>query len=403
VLADVLLALVAVIALGSLLARLFRRLGQPPVIGEVVAGLLLGPSLIGPALSARIIAPAALPVLEVIAGLGVSLFMFLVGVELDLGLLRRQAPAAVAISQASIVLPFGLGAALALGLYPGLAGEAVPLGHFALFLGVAMAVTAFPVLARILRDGGLAGTALGTLALGAAAVGDATAWGLLALVVALTQADVGRMLPMLLGLAAFLGLVAAVGPALGRWAGRWQGERLRLETLAGVLALALVAALATERLGLHALFGAFVVGLVIPAGSDMAHALTRQAEAVVATVLLPAFFALTGVRTDLDLLSGPGDWLTCLLIVAVATAGKFGGAYGAGRLTGLGHREAAILGTLMNTRGLVELIVLNVGLHLGILSPRLFAMMVMMALVTTLATGPIVQRLMQPAASPQPA
>jgi Kef-type K+ transport system membrane component KefB len=397
VLFHVLLALAAVIVAGRLLGRLLRLLRQPPVMGEVVAGILLGPSLLGrlaPGVYAYLLPDTVAPFLGVIAQLGIILYMFLVGLELNPAILRAHGRTAVAISHASIVVPFLLGALLALGLYPHLATSDVSFTSFALFTGVALAVTAFPVLARILKDQRMNQTDLGVLALSCAAADDVTAWCLLALVVGVTQAKLGSALLVLVltaGYIAFMFLV--VRPVAARFAAGWDATRSGQGAVALVCVALLLSSLATEFIGIHAIFGAFLLGAVIPHDSGLARAFTRKLEDLVVVLLLPAFFAFTGMRTEIGLVSGPGAWLVCGLIVVVATAGKFGGTLAAARLTGLGWRPAAALGVLMNTRGLMELIVLNLGYDLGVISPTLFAMMVLMALATTLATTPLLQLL----------
>jgi Kef-type K+ transport system membrane component KefB len=396
-LVHVLVALAAVLVTGRLLGLLFRYVGQPPVIGEVVGGILLGPSLLGqvwPEAAAFVLPPLVAPYLGVIAQLGVILYMFLVGLELNAGLLRERAQAAVIIAHAGIAAPFLLGVALALVLYPRLSSRDVPFTSFALFLGVALSVTAFPVLARILTDRGVHRTGLGVLALGCAAAGDVTAWCLLAFVVGVAQAKVGGALVVLGLTAAFLGLMyGVVRPAAARYLARLDGGELTPGVVAVVFAALLLSALAAEWIGIHALFGAFLLGVIIPHDSALARAFTGKLEDLVTVLLLPAFFAFTGMRTRIGLVSGLEQWLVCGLIILVATAGKFGGTLVSARLTGLGWREAAGLGVLMNTRGLMELIVLNIGLDLKVISPTLFAMMVLMALVTTLATTPTLQLL----------
>jgi Kef-type K+ transport system membrane component KefB len=396
VLLRVLSALTAVIILGQILARLFAYISQPPVIGEVMAGILLGPSLIGVEASEWILPSVVAPYLGVIAQLGIILYMFIVGLELNAELLKERAHTTVAISHASIVVPFVLGALLALGLYPRLSSRDVPFTSFALFLGAAMSITAFPVLARILSDRSMTKTDLGGVALSCAAADDVTAWCLLALVVGVAKAQIGEGLLVALGTLAYITFMFLVArPVLVRVVARWRTEALPRAAVALVFVALLLSALTTELIGIHAIFGAFLLGAVIPHDSAVARHFPRQLEQVVTILLLPAFFALTGMRTRIDFVAGADQWLWCGVIVLVATLGKFGGTYIAGRLTGLHGRDAAILGTLMNTRGLMELIVLNIGLDLKIISPTLFAMMVLMALVTTMATSPIVDWLMR--------
>ncbi len=389
---HVLLALATVLLAGRVLGRILVLLGQPPVIGEVVAGICLGPSLLGrvaPRAMEFLLPPTVAPYLGVIAQLGAILYMFLVGLELNTERLKGQAHAAVAIAQGSIAVPFVLGAALALGLYPRLAPAGVPFTSFALFLGIALSVTAFPVLARILTDRGMTRTDLGVLALGCAAVGDVAAWCLLAFVVGVAQASLDRALLVAgLALAYLVFVLVLVRPVAQRWARGLRERAIGQGTVAGVLLVLLLSSLATEAIGIHAVFGAFLFGAVLPHDGPLAHALIRKLDDLVTVLFLPAFFAFTGMRTEISLLSGWEDWLICGLITLAATVGKFGGTAVAGRYTGLDWRTASALGVLMNTRGLMELIVLNIGLDLGVISPALFAMMVLMALATTLATTP---------------
>lgn len=399
VLFRVLVALVAVMVTGQVLGRVFTHIGQPPVIGEVIAGILLGPSLIGEAASAVILPAAVAPFLGVIAQLGVILYMFMVGLELNGELLRRRAHATVAVSHASIVVPFVLGSLLALMLYPRLSNDAVPFTSFALFMGVAMSITAFPVLARILTDRGMTRSALGVVALSCAATDDVTAWCLLAFVVGIAQAQVGGALLVVAATVAYIAvMLLVVGPILRRTIARWDAAPLSRGTAGIVLCALLVSTLTTEWIGIHAIFGAFLLGALIPHDSRIAQSFVRQLEHVVTILFLPAFFAFTGMRTRIDLVSGLDEWLICGLIIVVATVGKFGGTFVAARLTGLDARTAAALGTLMNTRGLMELVVLNIGLDMGVISTNVFSMMVLMALVTTVTTSPVLKALV-PSAS----
>ena len=392
ILFHVLLALAAVLALGHSLGALFQKLKQPPVIGEVIGGLLLGPSLLGalwPEAGEFLLPKEVAPSLGVIAQLGVILYMFQVGLELDLSHLKGKAKATAAISLLSIALPLALGAGLALWLHPRFAPPGVGLPIFSLFIGVSMAVTAFPVLARILSDNGLSRTKLGALALSCAAVDDVIAWCLLAVLVALAQARTGGLWQDGLALAAFLAMmVYGARPLLSKLAHWVDQGRMGRGVMAVVLVGVLVSSLATELIGLHAVFGAFLLGALIPSNSLLAREFEGRLKDVVAVLLLPAFFAFTGMRTHDGLLTGGEAWLGLGLILATATLGKFGGAWTAARLSGSSPAEATALGILMNTRGLVGLIVLNMGLDLGVISPQLFAMMVLMALATTMGAAP---------------
>jgi Kef-type K+ transport system membrane component KefB len=395
---HVFIALAVIIVAARVLGAAFALLKQPAVIGEVIAGLLLGPSLLGrvaPDLSAFVLPTQIAPFLGILSQVGVVLYMFLVGVELDFSLVKHRTHTTIAISHASIILPFLLGSALALALYPRLSSGDVPFTVFALFCGVSMSVTAFPVLARILTDRGIQKTRLGTIALTCAAVDDVSAWCLLALVVSIAKTEAHAALWTLASSLVYVALmILVVRPALIRLV-RWQEKSgpLTRTTLAALFVLLLASAGFTEYIGIHGVFGAFALGAIIPHDSALARELKAKLEDIVLVLLLPAFFAYTGLRTQVGLVSGAAEWLLCLVIIAVASVGKFGGTMVAARLSGLDWRESASLGILMNTRGLVELIVLNIGLDLRVISPRLFAMLVLMALVTTMATTPILHLL----------
>ncbi len=390
---HVLLALVVVIATARALGTLFRLVHQPPVIGEIIAGIILGPSLLGrfaPITAAYVLPHAIGPYLNVLAQIGVILYMFLVGLELDPALLRKRGHSTVAISHASILAPFLFGGILSLFLYPRLSTNDVPFTVFSLFLGVSMSVTAFPVLARILTDRKIHRSRMGAIALTCAAVDDVTAWCLLAFVVGVAQARAtGAFTTVALALGYIAAMAFIVRPAMVRLSLIY-GIRGRLTqgVMATIFVMLLLSAFATEFIGIHAVFGAFALGAVIPHDSGLARELTDRLEDLVIVLLLPAFFAFTGLRTQIGLVSGYEAWAICGLITIVASLGKFGGSVIAARLTGLGWRDSSALGVLMNTRGLMELIVLNIGLELRVISPELFAMLVIMALVTTFATTP---------------
>jgi Kef-type K+ transport system membrane component KefB len=362
------------------------------------AGILIGPSLLGriaPEFSQFLLPPAIAPQLGIIAQIGVVLFMFLVGLELDTSGLRKRPQAAIGISQASIAVPFVLGALLALYVYPRFSTSDVPFFVFALFMGISMSVTAFPVLARILTDRKLNKTRLGVVALTCAAINDVTAWCLLALVVSVAKSTPGDALTTTLFTILFVAVMCFVGrPLIRRWVyKRNRDEHISQLTLGLVFIGFLASALTTEAIGIHALFGAFVFGALIPHDSPLARDLTLRLNDAVVVLFLPVFFAFTGMRMQIGLVSGTEAWFVCGLIVLVATLGKFGGSYVAARVSGLPPRESATIGILMNTRGLMELVVLNLGLDLGVISPVLFAMLVLMALITTFATSPVLHLL----------
>jgi Kef-type K+ transport system membrane component KefB len=393
---HVLLAIAVIVIAARAGGYAFERwLGQPPVMGEIVSGLVLGPSVLG-AISSdayQFLLPTdAAPHLGIIAKIGVVLFMFLVGLELDHRLLKGSSHATLAISHASIVLPFVLGSALALVLYPRYSNASVSFTTFALFVGVSLSVTAFPVLARILTDRRVQGTPLGVTAIACAAVDDVTAWCLLALVSGIATSQLSGVYVTLCVVALYvLAMVFLARPLFSRLAAREEKRAgpVSLNVLALVFAAVLLSSVATEAMGIHALFGAFLVGAILPHEGRLAEQLRARLEDVVVVLLLPVFFAFTGMRTEIGLVSTASDWLMCLAIIAVATLGKFGGTVLAARFARLGWREASALGILMNTRGLMELIVLNVGLDMGVLTPTLFTMMVLMALATTLSTTPV--------------
>lgn len=392
---HVLLALAVVVMCGHILGRVMAAVGQPPVIGEVLSGILLGPSLLGrlaPGVETDLFPASARPALGVIAQLGVVLYMFVVGLEFDAGSLRRRAAPFVFTSLASIAVPFLLGTGLAAFIYPELSQVGVPFVAFAMFMGVAMSITAFPVLARILTDRGLSRTDLGAAALTCAAVDDVTAWCLLAVVVGVARTALGGALVSIVMTVAFIAVMFVVArPIAARLLSGPESETPSQDVVTWVLAGLLLSALLAEQIGIHAIFGAFLFGAILPAESPIARQLTARRTPIVTILFLPAFFALTGLRTEIGLVSTWQDWGICLLIIALATAGKFGGTFAAGRLVGMPARFAAQLGILMNTRGLMELVVLNVGLDLGVISPALFTMMVIMALVTTAMTTPVLE------------
>jgi Kef-type K+ transport system membrane component KefB len=394
---HLLLALAAVIVVGRSLGVVFRWIGQPPVIAEVIAGILLGPSLLGtisPAAQEYLLPASLQPALEVIAQLGVILYMFVVGLELDLRVMQERGAALVTTAVASIAVPFLLGAVLALPMYAVHSSSSVSFVKFALFLGAALSITAFPVLARILKDRRMSRSPLGVMALTCAAMNDAAAWCLLAVVVGVAQAEIGWALAVAGMTLAFVAcMFFAVRPLITWFLQRLGDEPPPQGVLAAIFLALLASCLATELIGIHAIFGAFLLGAVFPHNSRVALDLSHKLEDLVTVLLLPAFFAFTGMRTEIGLIAGWENWLWCLAIIAVATAGKFGGTFVAARVTGLSWRDSAGLGILMNTRGLMELIVLNIGLELKLISPTVFAMMVVMAIVTTLATTPILQLL----------
>jgi len=354
----------------------------------------LGPSLLGwlsPQTMTFLFPPTSMTTLGVFSQVGVVLFMFIVGMELDLEHLKERASSAIMVSHASIVVPFLLGSGLALVLYPTLAAPNTAFMPFALFMGIAMSITAFPVLARILKDRGLTQSPLGTTALACASIDDVTAWCILAFVVALAHSTGFTKSLLTIGLTIlFIITLLIAKPWLEQLITRLvvKPERARL-AMASTLGLALSCALITETIGIHALFGGFLAGVVVPSNPTVQNFLREKIEPFSSAALLPLFFVFTGLRTQITLLNDWNSWTMCLGIVLVAIVGKLGGSMLMARWTKMSWRDSFAIGALMNTRGLIELVVLNIGYDLGILSARIFVMMVIMALTTTFMTAPL--------------
>ncbi|HEY5416485.1 MAG TPA: cation:proton antiporter [Gemmatimonadaceae bacterium] len=401
-----LIQIIVILVAARLTGAFVRRLGQPQVVGEMIAGIALGPSVLGaqaPHLAALLFPAGSLGFLNTLSQIGLVVFMFLVGLELDPKIVRERGRSALVISHASIVAPFLLGATLAIVLYPTLAGSRVTFTGFALFMGAAMSVTAFPVLARILTERRLTRTPIGALAIACAAIDDVTAWCILAAVVVIVRATgsgVATGVPLwvtLGGSAAYVAFMLTGGRrALRILETRYAARGRVTQDMIAVLMLAtLASAWITERLGIHALFGAFLVGAVAPKSDDFVHAVLERFEDMMVVLLLPLFFAFTGLRTEITLIDGAGAWLVCAMVTAVAVIGKVGGSAIAARVTAMPWRDAAVIGLLLNTRGLMELVILNIGLDIGVISRELFAMMVLMALATTFMTTPLVTWLLR--------
>ena len=450
--------LILIVLAARVCGSLMRKAGQPAVIGEMLAGILLGPSLLGwlwPGFFQLVFPPASLGTLRMLSQIGVCLFMFVIGMELDVTQLKQQARTAVLVSQVGILLPYLLGLLSALWLFPGLAAPRTTFLPFALFIGISMSITAFPVLARILEERGLTKTALGSTALACAATNDVAAWTVLAVVVAIVKA--GGLAPTGLSIILVVLFVAVmlfwIKPRMPRWLAWFasstrpegtlspsEGERDRVRgpgfaesvvqlggiarllrpkrasspppsppfhggegvfsrlsrgqgqyapVMAAVVVFLFACAFVTDVIGLHALFGSFLAGIAMPSHGKFRESLRVRLEHFSSVFLLPLFFAFTGLRTQIGLLQEPAGWLVCLALIGVATSGKLGGSMLAARMTGINWIDSFALGALMNTRGLVELIALNIGYDLGILSPAIFTMLVLMALVTTAMTGPL--------------
>lgn len=390
-----LIQIIAIIAIARFLGLLFSRLGQPSVIGEILAGILLGPSLLGhyfPEISSFLFPIESLDHLQFLSQIGLILFMFVIGMELDISVLKSKAKDALFISHSGIILAFTLGVVLAYLTYHQFMPDGVRFIAYALFLGISMSITAFPVLARILQERGLTKTKLGAIAITSAASDDITAWCLLAMIIAIVKAGsiVSALTTIALSLAFVLFMLLVMRPFLHRVGSIYTNrESISRGIIAMVFIILLSSAWATEVLGIHALFGAFLSGVVMPPNMNFRKILVEKMEDVSVVLLLPLFFVYTGLRTELGLLNTPELWITCLIIIGFATFGKVAGASLSARYVGQNWKESLTIGALMNTRGLMELIVLNIGYELGILSPEMFAMLVLMALVTTFTTGPM--------------
>jgi Kef-type K+ transport system membrane component KefB len=383
------LQIAVILSLCRVLHGLLRRLGQPPVIGEIIAGLLLGPSFLGwfaPRWYTELFPPSSLPALNGLSQIGLAFFMLLVGLRLNLSEVRAFGKVAGLSAFLSILVPFCAGLALARPLHQLAPSSAIV--PFSLFIAVSMSITAFPVLARILTDQGLTDTRLGHVSIACAAVNDVAAWTLLAWITTVTQRNGASpsgtiFMVLLYGVV----LVLVVRPILLYFTRRFAITR----ELSVMLPFAFLSSWATEWIGIHALFGAFFAGVIWPRSSELVEEVTTKLEPVAMIVLIPLFFSYTGIRTNIGLISGGGSWRYEAAILAVAIVAKMGGAFAGAMITKFGIRDSLALGALLNTRGLVELVALNVGLDLGILSPTLFSMMVLMALFTTLMTVPMLR------------
>lgn len=394
-LAAFLIQLVIIIIASRVFGYLFKRMGQPTVMGETFAGIFLGPSILGalfPEYLTYVFPAASLGPLRILSQVGLMLFMFVVGMELDLSLLKQKAKSAAVISITSIVFPYALGLGLAYFLYKEFAPPNVPFHAFALFMGIAMSITAFPVLARIIREKGLTNTHNGSVAITAAAVDDVSGWCILAVVIAIAQANALSDALYTMGgtILYVLAMFYVVKPLLYRFSkARITSPIIRQSTVAIVLIVMLASALCTELIGIHALFGAFLAGVIMPHEWDLRKSMTDKVEDVALIMLLPLFFVITGLRTEVGALNSFFLWGVCLVVILLAILGKFGGSALAARATGESMHSSLTIGILMNTRGLMELVILNIGFELGILKGEIFTIMVIMALVTTFMTSPL--------------
>lgn len=393
-LAILLLQIITIIVISRIFGFLFRKIGQPTVIGEIIAGIFLGPSFIGmyfPEYSLFLFPKTSLPNLQFFSQIGLIFFMFIVGMELDLKTLQKKAHEAIIISHASIIFPFALGMGLAYFIYQNFAPENVNFLSFSLFIGISMSITAFPVLARIVQERQLTKTRIGAIVITCAAADDITAWCILAAVIAIVKAGsvLSAFYIILMAIGYVLLMLKVVQPFLKRLGDIYSHQdTLSKPVVAIFFVTLLLSSFLTEIIGIHALFGAFMAGVIMPQNLHFRNVFIEKVEDVSLVLLLPLFFVFTGLRTQIGLLNDIHLWEICALIIAVAVIGKFFGSAIAAKFVGQSWKDSLMIGALMNTRGLMELIVLNIGFDLGILSPPIFAMLVIMALVTTFMTGP---------------
>ena len=393
-LAILLAQIATIIIVARFFGYIFKKVGQPSVVGEIIAGIVLGPSLLGryfPEFSATLFPTQSLGNLQFLSQMGLILFMFVIGMELDLKVLRNRAHDAIVVSHASIIVPFSLGIGLAYFIYQSFAPEGVEFSSFGLFMGIAMSITAFPVLARIVQERGIQKTKLGTIVITCAAADDITAWCILAAVIAIVKAGsfISSLYVIALAAGYVLVMIKVVKPFLKRIGDLHTSHENLSKPIVAIFFLTLIlSSYATEIIGIHALFGAFMTGAIIPENVKFRNIFIEKVEDVSVVLLLPLFFVFTGLRTQIGLLDDPYSWTIAGVIILVAVAGKFFGSAISAKIVGQSWKDSLSIGALMNTRGLMELVVLNIGYDLGVLTPEIFAMMVIMALVTTMMTGP---------------
>ncbi len=393
-LALLLAQIVTIILTARLFGWICMKIKQPSVIGEMIAGIVLGPSLVGmyfPEFSAFLFPKESLGNLQFLSQIGLILFMYIVGMELDLSVLRKKAHDAVVISHASIIIPFALGIGLSYFIYQEFAPSGIQFTSFALFIAISMSITAFPVLARIVQERNLQKTKLGTIVITCAAADDITAWCILAAVIAIVKAGsfTSSIYVIIMAIAYVFLMIKIVRPFLKRVGDLQAGKNTISKPMVAIFFLTLIlSSYVTEVIGIHALFGAFMAGAIMPENTKFRTLFIDKVEDVALVLLLPLFFVFTGLRTQIGLLNDAHLWITAGFIILTAVLGKFAGSALTARFVGINWKESLTIGALMNTRGLMELIVLNIGYDLGVLSPEIFAMLVIMALFTTFMTGP---------------
>ncbi|MFN8207960.1 MAG: cation:proton antiporter [Bacteroidales bacterium] len=394
-LAILILQIISIMLTARVLGGLMSVIGQPTVIGEILAGIVLGPSILGfwfPGITHFLFPLDSLQNLQFLGQIGLILFMFIIGMELDLGVIRNKASVSMMIGYGSILIPFAFGVGLAYYMYSEFAPDNVAFLPFTLFMGISLSITAFPVLARIVQERGLTRTPIGTLVITSAAANDILAWCILAMVIAVVKAGsiAGAGFTLIFSVVYVLFMIFVVKPLLQRLTNRYfTHETISKPIVAIFFMLLMGSAYLTEVIGIHALFGAFMAGVIIPSNSQFRLVLARKIEDVSLVLLLPLFFVLTGLRTEIGVLNSAHQWEVFAMVIAVAVLGKFAGSAFTARFVGQSWKNSLMIGALMNTRGLMELIVLNIGYDLGILSTEVFSMLVLMALVTTIMTGPL--------------
>lgn len=387
--------IITIIIFSRMFGFFATKIKQPSVIGEIIAGIVLGPSVLGfffPNISLFLFPKASLVNLGLFSQVGLILFMFIIGMELDLHLLRNKSKEALIISHVSIIFPFFLGILLSYYIYKSFAPRGVSFLAFSLFMGISMSITAFPVLARIIQERKLTKTHLGVMAVACASIDDITAWCILAIVIAIvkTGSILGALITISLAMLYIFFMIYCIKPIVEKVLSKQiSSEKINLPVVAFVLVIVLFSSYITENIGIHALFGAFLAGTILPQNTNFKKLFTEKIEDISFVLLLPIFFVITGLRTQIGLLNEGYLWIICLLILLTAVFGKFIGASLISRLVGESWETSLSIGALMNTRGLMELIVINIGYDLGILSPKMFAIMLLMALFTTFMTGPI--------------
>lgn len=390
-----LLQIIVILIAVRFVSSLFKLIGQPGVIGEIIAGIALGPSLLGhffPETFQFLFPADSLTNLNLLSQIGLILFMFIIGMELDFGVLKQKIHETLVISHAGIIVPFFLGIASSIWVYEEYASQQTAFLPFALFIGISMSITAFPVLARIIQERNMTKTPLGVLTIASAANDDITAWCLLAVVIAIAKAGtvVSALFTIGLALVYIVIMFTLVRPFLRKIGKVYANSEVINKSFISFIFLTLIlSAVVTEVIGIHALFGAFLAGVVMPVNTGFRKVMMEKIEDIALVFFLPLFFVFTGLRTEIGLLNTPQLWLICLMFVGVAIAGKLGGCAIAARLVGESPKDSLIIGTLMNTRGLMELVALNIGYEMGVLPPKIFVILIIMALVTTFMTTPL--------------